>query len=120
MLKLSELPNNAMLCVGNNYNGDIQVMDKADFLESSYFLDYPVEPFPKVTLADPMVATFDLRYIIEGIGEDEMYEDWDDYVYDCLKDEPETKAFLDLVKRTFEAHPTYYEGKPIEIDMTPK
>ena len=49
-----------------------------------------------------------------------MYEDWDDYVYDCLKDEPETKAFLDLVKRTFEAHPTYYEGKPIEIDMTPK
>ena len=119
MIKLSTLRSDTLLCVGNNYDGELRVMDKAEFLESAYFLDYPVEPFPEVRLADPCVSTFDLRKTIERIGEDDTYEGWDEDVYDSLKNEPETKAFLELVKRTFEAHPTYYEGKLVEIDMLP-
>lgn len=118
--KLSELPDDTMLCVGNGHYDDLQVMEKVDFLKSSYFLDYPAWSFPEVTLAERQVATFDLKDIIDYIGEDDMYEDWNEHVYDSLRDQPETIAFLDLVKRTFDAHPSYYKGKLVEIDMTPK
>lgn len=116
--KLSELPDNTMLCVGDGYYDDISVMEKSDFLESDY--DSPAGSLPEVTLAERQVAAFDLKDILEYIGEDDMYEDWVDHVYDSLRDQPETLAFLDLVKRTFDAHPTYYKGKLVEIDMTPK
>lgn len=118
--KISEIPDNTMLCIGNGYCDDLTVMEKADFLKSDYFLDYPFWQLPEVTLAERQVATFDLKDILEYIGEDDMYEDWVEHVYDSLRDQPETIAFLDLIKRTFDAHPTYYKGKLVEIDMTPK
>lgn len=119
MIKLSQLDDDAMLTVAHRYDGDIEIMDKADFLNSSYFLDYPVAPFPSVTLAVRQVQTFNLFDTIERIGEDDTYEGWDEDVYNDLRNAPETEAFLGLVNSIFERHPTYYEGNPVEIDMTP-
>lgn len=116
--RLSELPDDTILCIGNGYYGDLEIMEKADFLKSEYFLDRPANSIPEVTIAEKQIATFDLRDIIQMIGDD-MYEDWDEHIYFDLKDEPETKAFLDLVKRTLEARPSYYKGNLVEINMTP-
>jgi len=120
MIKLSQLPDDTMLTVSHRYDGEIELMDKADFLQSAYFLDYPVEPFPSVTLAVKQVQTFDLYDVIERIGEDDTYEDWDLDVYNDLRNAPETEAFLNLIHTVFERHPTFWEGKPIEIDMVPE
>lgn len=119
MIKLSQLPDNAMLTVSHRYDGEIELMDKADFLQSSYFLDYPVEPFPSVTLADKQIQTFDLFDVIERIGEDDTYEGWDLDVYNDIRNAPETEAFLNLIRMVFERHPTFWEGNPVEIDMVP-
>lgn len=120
MVKLSSLPLDTMLTVAvSDY--EITVMDKEDFVQSDYFLDHPCKPWPKVCRAVKEVQSFglrDLRNLCENIGE-EAYEDWDEQVYDDLKDAPETAAFLKLVERVFEAHPTYYEGEVVEIDMIP-
>lgn len=123
MIKLSTLPNNAMLTISpNSYCGcDLLIMDKGDFLQSAYFCDGINDPEygAKVTLAQKTVEKFILQDIIERLGEDATYEDWDLDVYNDLKDQPETAAFLALIKQVFERHPTYWEGEPVEIDMTP-
>lgn len=116
--KLSELPDNTILCIGNGYYDDFEIMEKADFLRSEYFLDRPANSIPEVTIAEKQIGSFDLRTAIQMIGDD-MYEDWDEHIYFDLKDEPETKVFLDLVKRTLEARPSYCKGRLVEIDMTP-
>ena len=120
MIKLSELKNDTMLCVEDRYDGEFSVMSKEDFLESSYFFDYPVEPFPSVKLADKEIKTFDLWDAIERIGEDDTYEGWDEEVYYALKDLPATVEFLQRIKKVFENHPVYWEGKPVEIDILPE
>ena len=123
MPKLSELANNTMLCVGNGYNGDLKVMDKSDFLESAEFLDYPIEPFPEVTVAVPEIKTFDTRDLasfIENLGEDDTYEGWAEDVYNTIKDAPETEAFLRVLNAAFASHITYYEGHHVDIDMLPE
>lgn len=117
MIKLSEFPNDTMLTVESNYCGDLYIMPKEDFLQSAYFLDYPVEPFPKVTVADKTVIKFDLWDWIEHLGWDDAHESWCEDVYNDLIDYPETKAFLERVKKVFENNPTYWEGQPVEIDM---
>lgn len=120
MPKLSELANNTTLCVDG---GDLRVMDKADFLESAYFLDYPVYPFPEVTVAVPETKTFDTRDLasfLENFGEDDTYEGWAEDVYDAIKDAPETEAFLRILNAAFASHITYYKGHPVDIDMLPE
>ena len=117
MIKLSELPQDTMLTVESNHSGEIFIMTKEDFLNSSYFLDYPVEPFPKVTVADKTVVKFSLWNYIKWLGEDETHESWADDVYDDLMYYPETKAFIDTIKQVFENNPTYWEGNLVEIDM---
>ena len=116
MIKLSELPNDAMLTVGGS---DFRIMDKSDFLESAYFLDYGIGPCPTVTLAEKTVQTFDLDWIIELIGDGEVYEGWGDDVIRDIYSMPETAAFLGKVKEVFERHPTYWEGEPVCVDMQP-
>ena len=123
MPKLSELANNTMLCVSNGYNGDFRVMDKSDFLESAEFLDYPIEPFPEVTVAVPEIKNFDTRDLasfIDNLGEDDTYEGWAEDVYNTIKDAPETEAFLRILNAAFASHITYYEGHHVDIDMLPE
>lgn len=120
MPKLSELANDTMLCIGN---GDLRVMDKSDFLESAEFLDYPIEPFPEVTVAVPEIKTFDTRDLasfLENLGEDDTYEGWAEDVFDAIKDAPETEAFLRVLNAAFASHITYYEGHHVDIDMLPE
>lgn len=119
MVKLSELSYKTLLCVSHRYDGEIQLMSKAEFLDSAYFLDYPTDPFPSVTLASKEIKKFDLWDTIERMGEDDTYEGWDLDVYNDLKALPETVAFMQRVKEVFEGHPIYWEGKPVEIDMFP-
>lgn len=123
MVKLSELPMDAMLTISPNCcGGDLRIMDKADFLQSAFFLDGIDDPEcgAEVTLAQKTVEKFNLDAIVERIGEDTTYEGWDQDVYNALKNQPETIAFLALVKQVFERHPTYWEGEPVEVDMEPE
>ena len=123
MIKLSELPMDTMLTVKPQH-GDFQVMDKADFLQSAYFLDGaddPVGGVSCVTVATKDVARFRLAAILERIYEDECcYDGWLEDVFNTLKDKAETKSFLDLVQKVFEDHATYWEGEAVEIDMEPE
>lgn len=122
MKRLSELSGNTMLTVrDNHYSTDFSVMDKDEFLESHYFLDYAPSPTNngiEVTVADITTAKFDLLNYLEYIGEDECYEGWIDDVYDSILTEPATKEFIERVNAIFGSHPTYWEGEPVEIDMT--
>lgn len=122
MIKLSELPMDAMLTVTPRRCCDLRIMDKTDFLASAYFLDGANDPEcgVTVTLAEKAVEKFNLWDAIERIGEDTTYEGWDQDVYNALKNQPETIAFLALVKQVFEGHPTYWEGEPVEVDMEPE
>lgn len=120
MKKLSELSMDTMLCVGHQNDGEFDVMSKDDYLRSSQFIDYPAEPFTSVCLADKSVLTFDLFDAIERIGDDSSYEDWDEDVYNDIKDLPETKAFLEKFKEVSERNPTYWEGEAVDIDMIPE
>ena len=123
MIKLSELPMDAMLTISPNCcDGDLRIMDKANFLQSAFFLDGIDDPEwgAEVTLAQKTVEKFNLWDAIGRIGEDTTYEGWDQDVYNALKNQPETIAFLALVKQVFEGHPTYWEGEPVEVDMEPE
>lgn len=121
MIKLSELNDEDFLTVKHVYDNDFSVMTKEEFMESSYYLDYPKEPFPKVTKAIESTAYFDLYDAIKSIDYDEdMYEDW---IYDVWND---ICSSLDVVKinktikEIFTAHPSYWEGEDIEIDILPE
>lgn len=118
MIKLSTLPNEAMLTV-QAAGADLRIMDKQDFLRSAYFFDGD-EGLPyEVTLAEKTTVTPDLWDIIAHLGDGVTYEDWDQDVYNDLKDLPETKAFMALMKDACERHSTYWEGEPVEVDMAP-
>lgn len=118
MIKLSTLPSNAMLTVQPT-GEDLRIMDKEEFLQSAYFYDGD-EGLPyAVTLAEKTTLKPDLWNWVEYLGDGETYEDWDLDVYNDLKDQPATKAFLSLFKEVCERHPTYWEGEPVEVDMQP-
>lgn len=119
MKKLSELNNDTMLTVQHRHNGDFSVMSKEDFLDSSYFLDYPVEPFPVVTVAETTVPRVDLESFIEYIGEDETYEGWAEDVCQSILSDPITQDFLTKLNHIISLHPVYWEGEPVEVDIFP-
>lgn len=66
-------------------------MSKEDYLKSSYFLDFPVEPFTRVTIA-----------------------------HDLNKIQPEITEFQEKINKILVSHPTYWESSQVvEIDMFP-
>lgn len=118
MKKLSELPNDAMLCIEHRNDGDIEAMSKEDFLDSAYYLDYPAEPYPIVTVAESQTQMFSLDSIIEMMA-DEMHEDWDmDVLYE-LREIPNIAEFEAMINKVLSEYPAYFEGEIIEIDITP-
>ena len=119
MKKLSELPIDTMLTVSTGET----IMTKEYFLDSAEFLDYPRELFPDVTIAEKTFVTFDLPAIIERLGEDETYEDWETDVWNDIGRSMKKKIIdeaVDELNRIFKNNPTYWEGEPVEIDMSPK
>lgn len=119
MEKLSELSEDTMLTVQIG-NGDINVMSKKDFLNSSEYLergpDVQIEDYPQVTIGVPQVAEFSFEYAFECSG-DEMYEGWSDNVtYALEKQGFDLKWIEEVINKVFAEHPTYYEGKLVDID----
>lgn len=119
MKKLSELSDEIMLCVESRYDGDIEVMSKKDFLDSSYYLDFPAEPFPKVTIGDRSTKQFDLQHIIYEMS-DEMYEDWDEDVWGELKATLNVVELEATINAVLDRYPTYFEGEEVAIDIVPE
>lgn len=121
MIKLSELSNDTMLCLSySNRDSDI-VMDKADFLESTHFYDI-LSNCTGVYIAVPDVKKFtknDIFNFIEWIGEDDTFEDWDERVYNDIKELPETAAFVGVMNEAFKKNITWFEGEPVEVDVLP-
>ena len=124
-LKLSDLNDSQLLIVEryigestkHNYLKSIDVMSKYDFLMQDPQI-YNCKEKIKIFLAIEEKMKFNLRSVIESIGED-AYEDWDNQVYDDLMSQPETEAFLNKLKQVFNAHPVYYSGHNVEIDVWP-
>ena len=92
-------------------------MTKGEFLQSDEWKNYPVNVCD-ISLATSEVMSFDLKSVIDQIGED-AYEDWNEQVWDSIKDAPETKAFLEFIKKVFSVHKIYYGDKIILMDMLP-
>lgn len=99
------------------FKGDPLLMTKGEFLQSDEWNNewYNVR---NVSIAISEVMPFDLKEIIDQIGED-AYEDWNEQVWDSIKDTPETKAFLEMIVRVFNSHKVYYGGRSILIDKYP-
>lgn len=120
MIKLSELGMDTMLTVQHQNDGDMDVMTKQDYLDSAYFLDYPVEPFTAVTVAAKSIVKFNLYDTLHHAGEDEMYEDWYDDVVNALEAfGPEIDTLTTKINKVLANNPTWWEGEPVEIDMLP-
>ena len=109
-----------MLTIQHRNDGDFGVMTKRDYLDSAYFLDYPVEPFTTVSEAAKSVVKFNLYDTLYHDGEDEMYEDWCDDVTNALEVlGPEIDNLTIKINEVLANHPTWWEGEPVEIDILP-
>ena len=112
----SKLHNDELLFI-ELFRGDPLLMTKEEFLQSDEWKEYPFN-INKVYIATTETMSFDLKYVIDQIGE-EAYEDWNEQVWDSIKDEPQTKAFLELIDKVFSAHKVYYGGRIILMDVFP-
>ena len=52
---------------------------------------------------------------IETIGED-AYDDWDNHVWNSIKDTEEYKKFNELMLSVINSHKVYYPGQIVYID----
>lgn len=112
----SKLHNDELLFI-TLFRGDPLLMTKDEFLQSDEWANYPYN-ICEISLADSEVMSFDLKNVIDQIGED-AYEDWNEQVWDDIKDAPETKTFLELINRIFSSHKVYYGAKVVLMDEFP-
>jgi hypothetical protein len=117
MIKLSELSDDAELCVQyGKYEYEFYVMTKIDFL-NEYRMEKQNRGYEvyAVSLAEKDICVFDLDDTIDSITED-CYEGCrDDVLYDLDKDI--TSKFVEHINEIFAKHPTYYPGKTVLVDM---
>ena len=99
------------------FKGDPLLMTKGEFLQSNEWNNDWCN-IRNVSIATSEVMSFDLKEIINQIGED-AYEDWTEHVWDSIKDAPETKTFLEMITNVFNSHKVYYAGRSILIDKLP-
>ena len=92
-------------------------MTKEEFLQSDEWANYPYN-IDKISIAISEVMSFDLKYVIEQIGE-EAYDEWAEQVWNSIEDAPETKTFLEFINKVFSTHEVYYGGKTIIMDILP-
>jgi hypothetical protein len=109
MIKLSELPMDTMLVIED------VAMTKEQYLDSAYYLDCEDV---KIYVGEPSFANFSWDDEIERESE-EMYEDWQDHILsDITKAEWEVlKKAEEIINKAYADRPTYWEGKPVEVDM---
>lgn len=108
MKKLSELGDDTYLVI-EPLNYDAIVMDKAEFMQSHWYLDKDVV---KVTVAKETYANFDLYYALECI-EDDMHEDWLSNVMNSIPVEVRERIEQEI-NEYLEKEPTYYPGEEVD------
>lgn len=99
------------------FKGEPLLMTKEEFLQSDEWENYPYN-INGVYIAASEIMSFDLKDVIDQIGE-EAYEDWNEQVWDSIKDAPETKTFLEFINKVFSAHKVYYGDRVVLMDMFP-
>lgn len=108
MKKLSELKDDVLLCVmPKEYDG--KVMDKKEFMQSSYYLD---RGDVEVTIAEETFATFDLYCALECL-EDDMDEDWLSNVTSEIPKEV-TERIEAEINSYLKKYPNYYTGEAVD------
>lgn len=118
MKKLSELSEDTMLTVEHRNDGEMEIMSVKDYYDSCYYLDYPVEPLTKVTIAEKTCAKFNLCEVLERIGEGETHESWyEDVLHDIDKSDLDVKGFEEKINTILSRNPTYWDGEEILIDV---
>ena len=112
----SKLHNDELLFI-ELFRGEPLLMTKGEFLQSDEWANYPYN-ICDISLANSEIMSFDLKNVIDQVGED-AYEDWNEQVWDSIKDAPETKIFLEFINKVFSAHKVYYAGKVVLVDILP-
>lgn len=108
MKKLSDLADDTLLTVTlSGY--DVAVMDKEEFLQSSFYLD---RDDVEVAIAEEVFASFDLYYALECL-EDDMHEDWLSNVMSTIPKEVRTRIEAEI-NGYLEKEPTYYPSEAVD------
>lgn len=110
---LSELRGDTLLFV-NRRNECHEVINKEDFM-SNLIDDNYLDGVISVHIAESEVMHYNLKDYIETIGED-AYDDWDNQVWDSIKDTEEYKKFNELMLSIINSHKVYYPGQMIHLD----
>lgn len=112
-LNLSEIDNNSLLFV-NRRNECHEVISKEDFISNLVDENY-LDGINSVHIAESETMHYNFKDYIKTIGED-AYDDWDNQVWDSIKDTEEYKKFNELMMNVINSHKVYYPGKIIFID----
>lgn len=110
---LSELRNDTLLFVDRR-NECHEVISKEDFISNLVDENY-LDGINSVHIAESEVIHYNFKDYIETIGED-AYDDWDNQVWDSIKDTEEYKKFNELMLNVINSHKVYYPGQMIYID----
>ena len=120
-VKLSELTLKTDVLRELKY-GEMQLLDVEELLYNIAHNEYGEDLFTKYNfyIAEPTPHKWsirsDLMWLLEANCDDE-YEDWDQDMYEDLKDAPETIAFFELLNKVSENRLTYYPVAEIELDL---
>lgn len=121
MVKLSELPMETNLCLEFYGDAELQMIDKGSFIQD--YLKYECEKarIAGVYLAVENPAKFDLEDIRTMIwnAQDAMgqYDDWEEDMFETIKESPEVANFLALLNRVAKRFMSYEFGEEIEVDV---
>ena len=110
---LSELRDDTLLFVDRR-NECHEVLSKEDFMSNLVDENY-LDGINSVHIAESEVMHYNFKDYIETIGED-AYDDWDNQVWDSIKDTEEYKKFNELMLSVINSHKVYYPGQVIHID----
>ena len=116
-LNLSEIKNDTELFV-NRRNECHEVLSKEDFISNMVDENY-LDGINSVHIAVSETMHYNLKDYIETIGED-AYDDWDNQVWDSIKDTEEYKKFNELMLNIINSHKVYYPGQTINLDYKRK
>lgn len=110
---LSELRNDTLLFV-NRRNECHEILSKEDFISNLADENY-LDGINSVHIAESEAMHYNFKDYIETIGED-AYDDWDNQVWDSIKDTEEYKKFNELMLSVINSYKVYYPGQRICID----
>ena len=113
--KLSELPDDENLIVYYDDQLCELVIDKKQLIEDiasgcNVTKIYTCKPYSY------KFCNRDLHYMLE-CESDDMYDSWAEELYEDIRNDPATVAFVELLNNCSKKRCTYYEDKEVVIDM---